>query len=206
MSLRLGSIALRQYALKANQLTTTVQMRHASAPGKVGYWNRDWKPEDDPPATEAERVAAAKKYNMHPRDYKATPQTEFEAAGDFPDLRCPQIISADEKSDYEPWDYAELKRNFNEPVLEDYVLYNERRFNNAIYHESPTMMMAKLWGFVLFIVACAYYGRNVYLHQPMMKRQYPYNGGWLDRGLDPRKEPDLKFYEWPDLDKLNSPF
>ncbi len=64
------------------------------------------------PKTEAERVAAAKKYNMRVEDYEPMPDDGL-GFGDYPKLGP---ISADMKSDFEEWDDTYNKRNYGEPV------------------------------------------------------------------------------------------
>lgn len=79
--------------------------------GLLADWNKDFKP-GKYPETEAERVAAAKKYNMHPDEYQPYPD-DGEGYGDYPKLPDQPV---EMKDPYYPYDFPELKRNFNEPV------------------------------------------------------------------------------------------
>lgn len=75
-------------------------------------WNKDYKPAPFP-QTEAERLAAAKKYNLLPEEYKPYADNGL-GYGDYPQL---PNISIENKDEYYPYDFPELKRNFNEPVI-----------------------------------------------------------------------------------------
>lgn len=74
-------------------------------------WNKDYKP-GPYPKTQAEREAAAKKYGLDISEYKPYPDDGL-GLGDYPKL---PDISGDSKDSFYPWDFPELKRNFNEPV------------------------------------------------------------------------------------------
>ena len=74
-------------------------------------WNKDWKP-GPYPKTDAERIAAAKKYGLLPQDYEPYPDDGF-GYGDYPKL---PLVSTDQKDPFHDWDYPDLKRNFAEPV------------------------------------------------------------------------------------------
>nr|CAH7730571.1 unnamed protein product [Callosobruchus chinensis] len=80
------------------------------------HWNKDYKP-GPYPTTEAEKLAAAEKYGLHPSEYKPYPD-DGQGRGDYPNL---PLVSGDARDPFYPWDNPELKRNFNEPV----------RFGNA---------------------------------------------------------------------------
>ena len=75
-----------------------------------GGWVRDWKP-GPPPKTEAERIAAAKKYNLIPEDYEC--YDEDMGTGDYPAL---PIVGQDARDPYEDFDYHYHRRNFGETV------------------------------------------------------------------------------------------
>lgn len=77
----------------------------------VSDWNKDFKPAPYP-TTEEERVAAAKKYNLLPQDYKSYPDDGV-GYGDYPHL---PDVPVETKDPYYPYDSPELKRNFGEPV------------------------------------------------------------------------------------------
>lgn len=64
------------------------------------------------PRTEKERAASAQKYGIPLEEYKPIPD-DGEGAGDYPDFKA---ISGDSKDPFYPWDFPEVKRNFNEVV------------------------------------------------------------------------------------------
>lgn len=64
------------------------------------------------PKTEEERARAAAKYGIPVEEYKPVPD-DGEGAGDYPDF---PLVAADAKDPYYPWDFPELKRNYNEVV------------------------------------------------------------------------------------------
>lgn len=77
----------------------------------ISDWNKDFKPLPHP-TTEEERIAAAKKYNLLPQEYKPYPD-DGTGYGDYPHLPDVPIETRDP---YYPYDSPELKRNFGEPV------------------------------------------------------------------------------------------
>lgn len=81
-------------------------------------WNKDYK-QGPYPQTEEERVAAAKKYNLQPEEYKPYPDDGV-GYGDYPHL---PDIPDETKDPYYPYDMPEMKRNFGEPV-NCYILVN----------------------------------------------------------------------------------
>lgn len=74
-------------------------------------WNKDWKP-GPYPKTEAERLAAAKKYGLLPQDYEPYPD-DGTGYGDYPKL---PVVSADARDPFYNWDYPDQKRNYGETV------------------------------------------------------------------------------------------
>lgn len=74
-------------------------------------WNKDWKP-GPYPKTDAERIAAAKKYGMLPQDYEPYPD-DGTGYGDYPKL---PLVSNDQKDPFAAWDEPDLKRNYGEVV------------------------------------------------------------------------------------------
>jgi len=95
-------------------------VRHA------GYWNKDWKP-GPYPKTEAERLAAAKKYGLLPQDYEPYPD-DGTGYGDYPKL---PVVSADARDPFYNWDYPDQKRNYGETLNVDWDKYIEERITSA---------------------------------------------------------------------------
>ena len=94
-----------------------------SMAGSPAPWNYLWKP-GPYPIDDEERRAAAKKYGMLLEDYK--PNEEMDAMmGDYPVLPIePQL----EKKAMVDWDMPEYRRNYGEPLQEDWWKYQEIRF------------------------------------------------------------------------------
>lgn len=65
------------------------------------------------PKTEEEMKKAAKKYGLHPAEYKLYPDDGEHPVGDYPHL--PDIGNA-LKDPYYPYDYPEDRRNYGETV------------------------------------------------------------------------------------------
>ena len=112
-------------------LSSRLLARHASiaklsarsASGSPPPWNYLWKP-GPYPIDDEERAAAAKKYGMLLEDYK--PNEEEDAMmGDYP---CLPIEPQAEKSALYEWDCPEYRRNYGEPLQEEWWKYQEIRF------------------------------------------------------------------------------
>ncbi|KAJ8666546.1 hypothetical protein QAD02_008208 [Eretmocerus hayati] len=73
-------------------------------------WNKDWLPGPHP-KTEAEFIEAAKKYNLHPYEYKPYDDDGY-GYGDYPELPLKGVALRDP---FYPYDNPVHKRNFNEP-------------------------------------------------------------------------------------------
>ena len=87
-------------------------------------WNYLWKP-GPYPIDDEERRAAAKKYGMLLEDYK--PNEEPDAlTGDYP---CLPIEPAAEKNALYEWDQPEYRRNYGEPLQEEWQKYQEIRLS-----------------------------------------------------------------------------
>lgn len=84
-------------------------------------WNKDYKPAPFP-KTEEERLAAAKKYNVLPEEYKPYADDGL-GYGDYPKL---PNVSVETRDPNYPYDFPEHKRNFHEPVRELHILYSVR--------------------------------------------------------------------------------
>lgn len=85
-------------------------------------WNKDWKP-GPYPKTDAERIAAARKYGLLPQDYQPY-EDDGTGYGDYPKL---PLVSTDMKDPFYNWDYPDMKRNFGEPVRK-FLLFQSKLF------------------------------------------------------------------------------
>ncbi|CAL8096004.1 unnamed protein product [Orchesella dallaii] len=118
--------------LVARRISPRAVVQHSRAlsttsVNSAGYWNKDWRPTDDPPANEEARRAAAKKYGMIPEDYE-TYANDGTGYGDYPKL---PIITAESKDPHALYDFPELKRNYGEPLHVDADLYGEDRWDRT---------------------------------------------------------------------------
>lgn len=111
------SLLKSKLLFNASRQFTTSLVRNA-------YWNKDWKPGPFP-KTEAERLEAAKKYGLLPEEYEPVPD-DGEGSGDYPSLKP---ISVEARDPFYPWDFPEYRRNFNEPLHEDFNMYTADRIN-----------------------------------------------------------------------------
>lgn len=139
----------------------------------AAYWNKDWKP-GPYPKTDAERIAAAKKYGLLPQDYEPYPDDGL-GYGDYPKL---PIVSADMKDSLYNWDYPEMKRDFGEPMNTQYDAYTEERLSNARTRFSAKFTLASflgvMGGFLTLHLLCEY--NDWYLRHPWTPPQYPNQG------------------------------
>lgn len=81
------------------------------------------------PKTDEARRAAALKYNVHPTDYKTYPD-DGTGYGDYPKL---PVVSGDARDPHYPYDFPEVKRNFNEPVIGPLIVWFICSFNLFIF-------------------------------------------------------------------------
>eukprot|EP00090_Calanus_glacialis_P019054 TRINITY_DN2938_c0_g1_i1.p1 TRINITY_DN2938_c0_g1~~TRINITY_DN2938_c0_g1_i1.p1 ORF type:complete len:179 (-),score=38.72 TRINITY_DN2938_c0_g1_i1:82-618(-) len=85
-------------------------------------WNYLWKPGPYPEGTD-ERIAAAKKYGMIVEDYRPYEDKDV-LAGDYPMLPIDPMA---ERDALYPWDHPELRRNYGEPLQEEWWKYHDTR-------------------------------------------------------------------------------
>ncbi len=125
----------------------------------------------EPPKTEAEKIAAAKKYGILPEEYEAFSPDEHFNYGDYPKI---QTIGGDQRSGQVDWDFPELKRNFGEPLDIEFLNYMENRISTEerpfTCYESLLHflgIMAFFWALYLLIPTSAH---------PHTKKQLPADG------------------------------
>ncbi|XP_046444273.1 NADH dehydrogenase [ubiquinone] 1 beta subcomplex subunit 8, mitochondrial-like [Daphnia pulex] len=135
----------------------------------AGYWNKDWKP-GPYPKTDAERIAAAKKYGMLPQDYEPYPDDGL-GYGDYPKL---PLISNDMKDPLYNWDMPDLKRNYGEPIHTQYDAYVEERLSNARIQYTPMYMLSRFLGIMgaFLAVHLLFEYNDWYLKHPWTPPQY----------------------------------
>ena len=135
------------------------------------HWNKDWLP-GPYPKTEEERIAAAKKYGMHPKEYEPYPD-DGTGYGDYPKLPFKGVALRDPNY---PYDYPGQKRNFNEPIHIDIAYLCEERYAAGERERFTTTQM--IITFILVfggLYAGQHYAWNIYnIFQPIMEKQMPY--------------------------------
>uniref|UniRef100_A0A1L8DZX9 Putative ubiquinone oxidoreductase ndufb8/ashi subunit n=1 Tax=Nyssomyia neivai TaxID=330878 RepID=A0A1L8DZX9_9DIPT len=136
------------------------------------HWNKDFKP-GKYPTTEEERLAAAKKYNMHPDDYQPYPD-DGQGYGDYPKL---PDVPVEMKDPLYPYDYPELKRNFNEPIHIEYNLMSEDRYG---YSDTPRFtlkyQLLAFTGVMTGFFAFYYFLEDYKSFMPVVPKQLPGEG------------------------------
>jgi len=91
-------------------------------------WNYMWKPGRFPEDLD-ERKAAAKKYGMLLEDYSPYEDPD-RMTGDYP---CLPIEPAAEKNGLYEWDDPAYRRNYGEPLQEEWSMYQETRLSPNTY-------------------------------------------------------------------------
>lgn len=134
------------------------------------HWNKDWKP-GPYPETPAERVAAAKKYNLSPEEYEPYPDDGM-GRGDYPKLPDTSVESRDP---YYPWDFPEHKRNFGEPLHLHVDMYGEDRFDvSSKPRFSLAQQVLSFLGVFGGFAAVYYWLEDKKMFRPALPKQYPY--------------------------------
>ncbi|KAF2357033.1 NADH dehydrogenase [ubiquinone] 1 beta subcomplex subunit 8 [Trinorchestia longiramus] len=137
----------------------------------AAHWNDDWKP-GPYPKTEAERVAAARKYGLLPEDYEPYPDDGM-GLGDYPKL---PVVSAESKDPYEPWDFPEYRRNFGEPLHVDFDMYGLDRVKYEHTDPlSPQGYVLAFFSMVGSILVLAYIFQDTLTYE-MKPKQWPSSG------------------------------
>lgn len=136
------------------------------------HWNKDFKP-GPYPKTEAERLAAAQRYGVHPSEYEPY-DDDGTGYGDYPKLKAE---SGDSRDPFYPWDNPELKRNFNEPMHVQFDLMREDRYDINAKHLSPCWeQYLQLIGTLSFFALLMWIGEQSKSFHPTVPKQYPEEG------------------------------
>jgi len=123
----------------------------------ASHWNKDWKPAPYP-KTEADKVAAAKKYGMIREDYEPFPD-DGNGWGDYPML---PVKSHYVRDPFYPWDYPEFRRDHQEPLHMENDIYGFDRIDHGRIWNPPMPLQVAIFigffgGFALFIYLTNYY-------------------------------------------------
>ncbi|XP_034945716.1 NADH dehydrogenase [ubiquinone] 1 beta subcomplex subunit 8, mitochondrial [Chelonus insularis] len=124
------------------------------------------------PKTEEERIQAAKKYGLHPAEYKPYPEDGLIAPGDYPEL---PMIAVSQKDINYPWDDPDERRNYEEPIHFNMNLLQEDKtdIGEIPFYEDwkvPLYFLAyMIGGWVIFSLAW-----KLPRFQPRMEKQMPF--------------------------------
>ncbi|EEB14991.1 NADH-Ubiquinone oxidoreductase ASHI subunit [Pediculus humanus corporis] len=115
---------------------------------KQCHWYPDFKP-GPYPKTEAERNAAARKYNLLPEEYQPMPD-DGDALGDYPDLS--HYKRYEDRDPYHHWDFPDMRRDFLEPVPMEAVILLPEFANPDSYNLTPKQIFSHLIKYVVTLV------------------------------------------------------
>ncbi|CAG9765366.1 unnamed protein product [Ceutorhynchus assimilis] len=136
------------------------------------HWNKDFKP-GLYPTTEEERVAAAEKYGIHPKEYELYPD-DGNGNGDYPKL---PDIGADLRDPFYPWDSPELKRNFGETLHENFDYLREDRMDEGKTQFRPLWVLwAQTIGVIGGIGLVYYLTKDIRMIIPVVPPELPKDG------------------------------
>ena len=144
----------RATALATRHFHTGLARAGGGAINQPVPWNYLWKP-GPYPETESARIAAAKKYGLIVEDYKPYPKGSDVMAGDYPDL--PLVPEFNRARLYE-WDFPEFRRDYGEPLHEDWDMYRETRFTP---HTGQRYSLRQQQGFLLCLFI--FFGTTFYI-------------------------------------------
>ncbi|XP_055636786.1 NADH dehydrogenase [ubiquinone] 1 beta subcomplex subunit 8, mitochondrial [Toxorhynchites rutilus septentrionalis] len=162
--------------IKGLKLVSQISSRNSAllavATRNAHGWNKDFKPGKFP-ETEKEREAAARKYGLHPSEYKVYPDNGL-GYGDYPKL---PDVPVESKDPYYPYDFPELRRNLHEPMHAEPDFWGEDRYGSAepLRYSQRTYVLT----FLAVMTGCfiIYYWLEDYkMFRPVMAKQYPHEG------------------------------
>ncbi|XP_076645381.1 NADH:ubiquinone oxidoreductase subunit ASHI [Halictus rubicundus] len=123
------------------------------------------------PETEEERKIAAKRYGLHPSEYKPFPDDET-SLGDYPDLPWKGVEAQDP---HYPWDFPGLRRNYGEVIHYEFDLMGEDRFAYGVRTKENYTKYGIL--FVIYFCGTLYLVNQMSNAKPFYSpRQFPYRG------------------------------
>lgn len=136
------------------------------------HWNKDFKP-GPYPKTQADYERAAKKYNLPLEEYKPYPDDGM-GYGDYPKLSDKGVESRDPNY---PYDFPELKRNFNEPLNANVDLIGEDRYGTEKpLRYSMQYQWACFLGVMTFCFVTYYWLEDKKMFRPVLPKQRPGDG------------------------------
>ncbi|XP_076289746.1 NADH:ubiquinone oxidoreductase subunit ASHI [Lasioglossum baleicum] len=123
------------------------------------------------PETEEEMQIAAKRYSLHPSEYKPFPDDES-SLGDYPDLPWKGVEAQDP---HYPWDFPGLRRNYGEVIHYQFDMMQADRFAYGVRTKGNYYKYAAL--FVFYYICTLYFGAKISDSKPLYSpKQFPYKG------------------------------
>ena len=176
----MATLKCRILLLRKIQNNALASIAQRSMGGSPPPWTYLWKP-GPYPETDAERIAAAKKYGLIPEDYEPYPNDGrfndsigHQNLGDYPMLKP---SSADSRSGHINWDDPDLKRNFGEPLHYNFFKQQETRYDDTTRHRySEWQSFGMFLGFIAIFCVPYLILKDYPLHKPCTIDQLPYRG------------------------------
>lgn len=136
--------------ITSNLLRVPTRVKWAPVIRGAIFMDEDWMP-GPYPKTKAEKLAAAKKYNLLPEEYEPYDPVKWEFSwGDYPHL--PNLCYHD-KNPYNAWDHLMHRRNWNDVLHVNEVLYDALRPALHPYEELPVRKLFEFffWSFIIIL-------------------------------------------------------
>ncbi|XP_012228720.1 NADH dehydrogenase [ubiquinone] 1 beta subcomplex subunit 8, mitochondrial [Linepithema humile] len=133
-------------------------------------WNYLWQPDK---YSEKDHDKIAKKFNMHPKEYK--PFSDKEACvGDYPDI---SKIGPAAKDPYYPYDMPVYRKNYHEMLHPDFEMMGEDRFSFGYKYRIDLALASAIFvAFVCTLGLITYITDPYPSFIPVMEKQYPHKG------------------------------
>ncbi|XP_043673801.1 NADH dehydrogenase [ubiquinone] 1 beta subcomplex subunit 8, mitochondrial isoform X1 [Vespula pensylvanica] len=170
MALVKKCMTLRTILLSRNNVKLHIKVNYSH---DIKPYLYKWRAKKEVPKTSEEIEAAAKKYNLHPREYKTYDEDGF-GFGDYPKL---PYIGNEAKDPYYPWDFPALKRNFNEAIHIEADQIGEDRYAAGVRTPISGVGTVAMFLSVVTVFGSLYWIFRYYpWFQPVMQKQYPKPG------------------------------
>ncbi|XP_011868930.1 PREDICTED: NADH dehydrogenase [ubiquinone] 1 beta subcomplex subunit 8, mitochondrial [Vollenhovia emeryi] len=133
-------------------------------------WNHLWRPGV---YKKEDHDKIAEKYHLHPKDYQPYPNNE-KFIGDYPKL---PMVGPAAKDPYYPYDIPVFRKNYCEPVHDQFEVMGEDRFSYGYKYR-----ISLYWGTAGFFATILVCATITYLLQPYpsfiprMEKQMPQQG------------------------------
>ena len=127
------------------------------------------------PVTKEEKAAAARKYGMIEEDYVPYGPDEHPSLhmGDYPNIKP---VGGDERSGHYNWDFPQLKKDFGEPMHENWNFHQGTRSDTGRKWSTPEKaFLAFLCNYFFFFGFC-YATDDIKIYFPSSAHQLPADG------------------------------